>query len=56
MMPPGKMQVSGFCSNDSYNDVVRKGAKGLNITHPSDKLQFIVSNGLVTNGPLSHGL
>ena len=55
MMPPGKIQVPGFCSNDSYNDVVRKGAKGLSITHPPDKLQFIVSNDLVTNGLLQDG-
>ena len=27
----------------------------MSITHPSDKLQFIVSNGLVTNGPLQDG-
>ena len=55
MMPPGKIQVPGFCSNDSYSDVVEKGAKGLNITHPPDKLQFLVSNGLVTNGSLHDG-
>lgn len=24
----------------------------MNITHPPDRLQFLVSNGLVTNGPL----
>ena len=55
MMPPGKIQVPGFCNDDNYNDVVRKGAKGMSITHPPNKLQFIVSNGLVTNGPLQDG-
>ena len=55
MMAPGKIQVPGFCSDDDYNDVVRKGAKGLSITHPPDRLQFLVSNGLVTNGPLQDG-
>ena len=55
MMPPGKIQVPGFCSDDSYSDVVEKAAKGLNITHPPDRLQFLVSNGLVTNGLLHDG-
>ena len=54
-MPPGKIQVTGFCNDDNYNDVVRKGAKGMSITHPPDNLQFIVSNGLVANGPLQSG-
>ena len=27
----------------------------MSITHPPDRLQFLVSNGLVTNGPLQDG-
>jgi len=43
MMGPGKIQVPGFCRDDNCNDVVRKGAKGLSITHSPDKLQFLRS-------------
>ena len=55
MMPPGKIQVPEFCCDDNYNDAVRKRAKGSSIIHPPDKRQFIVSNGLVTNGLLQDG-
>lgn len=36
-------------------DVVRKEAKGLSITHPPYKLQFLVSNGKLINGMLQDG-
>ena len=45
MVPPGKMQVPGFCNSDLYQDVIAKGAKGLGITVCSENLSLIVSNG-----------
>ena len=49
MMPPGKIQVPGFCNDDSYDDVIRKGMKGLSIDSPVDQCQLLVSNGLIAN-------
>ena len=55
MLDPGRVQISGFSDNDSYTDVISKGAKGLAIESPLDSLKLIVSNGLVINSPLSSG-
>ena len=52
MVAPGIIQISGFCDNDNYMDVVKKGANGLNIAADLSSLSLIVSNGLVTNTPL----
>ena len=46
MVPPGKVQVPGFCNSDLYQDVITKGAKGLGITVSNENLSLIVSNGL----------
>ena len=49
MMPPGRIQVSGFCDSDSYMKVISKEAKGLNwheIDSNSFQLSPIVSNGM----------
>jgi len=48
MMPPGKMQISGFTDDDTYSDVIAKGAKGLNITAPLHSLKLLLSGGLVS--------
>ena len=55
MMPPGRIQTSGFSDADTYCDVIKKGAKGLNITSQPETLSLVVSNGLVTNAPLRDG-
>ena len=55
MMPPGRIQISGFSDADTYCDVIKKGAKGLNVTAQPETLSLVVSNGLVTNTPLRDG-
>ena len=55
MMPPGRIQILGFSDADTYCDVIKKGAKGLNITAQPETLSLVVSNGLVTNAPLRDG-
>ena len=55
MMPPGRIQISGFSDADTYLDVIKKGAKGLNVTAQPETLSLVVSNGLVTNAPLQDG-
>lgn len=55
MVPPGKVQVPGFHNNDTYIDVVTKGARGLDIDATPDRLFLIVSNGLVRDVPLPSG-
>ena len=55
MVPPGKVQVPGFCNSDVYHEVVAKGAKGLGITASISNLALIVSNGLVRDVPLPSG-
>ena len=35
MLPPGKVQVPGFSNEDTYKDVLMKGAKGCNISATS---------------------
>ena len=55
MMPPGKIQVPRFCNDDSYDDVIRKGMKGLSIDSPVDQCRLLVSNGLIANEPLQDG-
>ena len=52
MVPPGKVQVPGFCNSDLYHEVV---AKGLGITVPIKNLSLIVSNGLIRDMPLPSG-
>ena len=47
--------MPGFCNDDSYNDVKRKGVKGLSIKHPLDQCQLLVSNGLIANEALQDG-
>lgn len=55
MVAPGKIQISGFCDDDTYMDVVKKAANGLNLAADPSSLSLIVSNGLVTNTPLQSG-
>ena len=55
MMPPGRIQVPGFCDSDSYMEVISKGAKGLGIDSDPLQLSLIVSNGLVRNVSLPNG-
>lgn len=55
MVPPGKVQVSGFSDDDTYLDVIRKGSKGLQITAPPEQLSLLISNGLVTDMLLGNG-
>lgn len=55
MVPPGKVQIPGFCNSDVYQEVVAKGAKGLGITAPMESLSLIVSNGLVRDVSLPSG-
>ena len=55
MMPPGKVQISGFCDTDNYTDVITKGAKGLHISANPESLKLLVSGGLVSNCPLQDG-
>ena len=54
-MPPGKFQVTGFSNNDSYSDVIRKAAEGLDIKSSPEKLKLIVSGGLVKNTHFQDG-
>ena len=49
------MQISGFTDNDTYSDVVLKGARGLEITANPSKLRLIVSHGMVVDAPLQGG-
>ena len=56
MVPPGKVQVPGFASIDTYQEVVTKGAHGLGLTTSSERLFLIVSNGLIRDSPLPSGL
>jgi len=55
MVPPGKVQVPGFCSSDLYQEVIAKGAQGLGITAPIENLHLIVSNGLIRDVPFPSG-
>jgi len=55
MMPPGKVQVPGFCNADTHLDVITKGARGLGIDTAPDQLSLIVSNGLIRDVPLPSG-
>ena len=55
MVPPGKVQVPGFCNSDLYQDVITKRAKGLGITVSNENLSLIVSNGLIRDTPLPSG-
>ena len=55
MVPPGKVQVPGFCNSDLYQDVITKGAKGLGIIVSNENLSLIVSNGLIRDTPLPSG-
>lgn len=55
MMPPGKVQVPGFCNTDVHRDVITKGASGLGIDTSPDQLTLIVSNGLIRDAPLPSG-
>ena len=55
MIPPGKVQVPGFCNSDLYQDVIANGAKGLRISVSNENLSLIVSNGLIRDAPLPSG-
>ena len=55
MLPPGKVQVPGFSNEDTYKDVLMKGAKGLGISARCDNISLLVSNGLVRDAPLPSG-
>jgi len=56
MVPPGKIQVPGFTSSDTYQEAITKGAHGLGLTTSSERLLLIVSNGLIRDSPLPSGL
>ena len=56
MVTPGKIHTPGFKNEDSHDDVIRKGAKGLGITSTTDHLSLLVSCCLVRDAPLSSGL
>lgn len=49
-----KVQVPGFTDEDTYKEVVQKGAQGLGTINYKD-LQFLVSSGVVNNTPLANG-
>ena len=55
MVPPGKVQVPGFCDSDNYLEVVRKGAEGLGIDVAPERLSLLVSNCLVRDASLASG-
>ena len=55
LIPPGKIQVTGFCNSDSHSDVIRKAANGLDIKSSPEKLKLVVSGGLVKNTPFHDG-
>jgi hypothetical protein len=55
MTPPREVQVPGFCCTDTHLDVVTKGATGLGIHVPPERLSLIVSNGLVVDAQLPSG-
>ena len=55
MVPPGQVQIPGFSNDDTYKQVIIKGAKGLEITNSSENLLLLVSNGLVKDTPLPSG-
>ena len=55
MTPPGKVQVPGFCNTDTYQEIIAKGAQGLGIHAPTERLSLMVSNGLVRDAPLPGG-
>lgn len=55
MLPPGKVQIPGFCDDDTYQDVITKAAKGLDIKTSAESLSLVMSSGLVKNMPLSNG-
>ena len=55
MMPPGKVQVPGFCNTDMHRDIIMKGASGLGIDTSPDQLSLIVSNGLIRDALLPSG-
>ncbi len=55
MQPPGKVQVPGFCDDDTHQDVIFKAAKGLDIKASAEPLSLVMSSGLVKNMPLSSG-
>jgi len=55
MMPPGKVQVPGFCNTDMHRDVITKGASRLGIDASPDQFSLIVSNGLIGDSPLPSG-
>lgn len=48
------VQVPGFRNNDTYEDVVERGARGLGLTN-LDNVQFVVSGGIVHNTPFEDG-
>lgn len=54
-MPPGKIQVTGFSNSDSYSDVIRRAAEGLDVKSSPEKLKLIVSGGLVKNTHFQDG-
>lgn len=55
VIPPGKIQVTGFRNSDSYSDVIRKAVEGLDIKSSPEKLKLIVSGGLVRNTHFQDG-
>ena len=49
------MQIGGFTDDDTYIEVVNKGARGLDIRASPSRLYLIVSNGIVVDAPLQGG-
>lgn len=46
------VQVPGFTDDDTYSEVVERGARGLAIKTDIDELQLVVSGGVVNDCPL----
>ena len=48
------VQIPGFKDEDTYDEVVERGARGLGITN-LENLQFVVSGGVVKDTPCENG-
>ena len=48
------VQIPGFRDEDSYDEVVERGARGLGLKN-LENLQFVVSGGVVKNTPSESG-
>ena len=51
----GNFQISGFSDDNTYQEVVAQGARGLKINADTADLHLVVSGGLVMDDPLQDG-